>query len=71
MELSLGSSLPIVSEFVGVLNLENREISIRQLQPERNYAGQISENGRVILLREVGQPKPIHLIHEETLAQLV
>ena len=71
MELSLGSSLPVVSEFVGVLNLENREISIRQTQPERNYAGQVSENGRVIVLREAGQSRPIHLIHEETLTQLV
>lgn len=71
MELSSGSSLPVVSEFVGLVNLESREISIRQIQPEKNYAGQISENGRVIVLSEVGQSKPIHLIHEETLAQLV
>jgi hypothetical protein len=71
MELSSGSSLPVVSEFVGLLNLESREISIRQIQPEKNYAGQVSENGLVIVLREVGQSKPIHLIHEETLAQLV
>jgi hypothetical protein len=71
LEQSSGSSLPVVSEFVGVLNLESLEISIQQTQPEKIYSGQISENGRVITLWQTGQSKPIHLVHDETLVQFV
>jgi hypothetical protein len=71
LERSSGSSLPVVSEFVGVLNLESREISIHQAQPEKIYGGQISENGRVMVLRESGHSKAIHLVHEETLARFL
>jgi hypothetical protein len=71
VEVSSRSSLPVVFEFAAVLNLETREISIRQSQPGKTYEGQISENGRVMTLREPGRPKPIHLVHEETLAQLL
>jgi len=71
VEVSSRSSLPVVFEFTGALNLETREISIHQTHPENTYSGQISENGRVMTLREAGHPKPIHLVHEETLAQLV
>ena len=71
VEVSSRSSLPVVFEFVGAVNLETREISIRQAQPDRIYGGHISENGRVMTLREAGHSKPIHLVHEETLARLV
>jgi len=71
VELSLGSSLPVVSAFVGQLNLESREFLIRQAHPEKSWSGQLSENGRVMVLREAGRAKPMHLIHEQTLAQLV
>ena len=71
VELSSGSSLPVVSDFVGQLNLESRELSIHQAHPQKVWIGEISENGRVMALREVGQSKPIHLVHEQTLAQLV
>ena len=71
VERSLGLSLQVVAEFVGQINLESRDISIHQRQPEKAYTGQISENGRVIVLYEAGEAKPIHLVHEETLAQLV
>jgi hypothetical protein len=71
VELLAGSSLPVVSEFVAELNLETREISIRQSRPDRRYLGQFSENGRLLVLRENGQPKPIYLVHEETLATLL
>jgi hypothetical protein len=71
VEVSSRSSLPVVFEFVGALNLETREITIHQTQPDKIYGGQISENGRVMTLREAGHSKPIHLVHEETLAQLV
>ncbi len=69
-------SLPVVFEFVGVLQIETRELSIQEAQPNqpRNYAGQFSENGRVLTLRprdaEQRAGKPFHLIHEETLAAL-
>jgi len=71
VEVSSRSSLPVVFAFVGVLNPETREISVHQAQPDKIYSGQISENGRVMALREAGHSKPIHLVHEETLAQLV
>jgi hypothetical protein len=71
VELFAGSSLPVVAEFVAEVNLETREISIRQSHPDRRYLGQFSENGRVLVLRENDQPKPIHLVHEETLSELV
>jgi hypothetical protein len=71
VELSSGGALPVVSEFAGVLSLETREVSLRQTQPDKEYTGQISENGRVMVLRVSGQAKPIHLVHEETLAELL
>ena len=71
VELSSGSSLPVVSDFVGQLNLESRELSIRQSQPGKIFSGDLSENGRVMVLRQAGQAKQIHLVHEQTLAQLV
>jgi len=71
IEISSRGSLPVIFTFGGVLNLETREISIQQAQPEKLWDGQISENGRVMELREVGRAKPIHLIHEQTLEQLV
>jgi hypothetical protein len=71
VEVSSRSSLPVVFEFAGVLNLQTREVSIRQTQPDKTYDGQLSENGRVMTLREAGRSKPMHLVHEETLAQLV
>lgn len=71
VELASGSSLPVVSEFHGELNLETREFSLQQSQPERHYSGQISENGRVMVLQQSGQSKAVHLVHDETLAELV
>jgi hypothetical protein len=71
LEISSGSSLPVVSGFAGSLNLESREILLQQVNPDRHFTGQISENGRVITLREKEQSKPMHLIHEGTFAQLV
>jgi hypothetical protein len=70
LEQSSGSSLPVVSEFVGVLNLETREITIDHPHLEATYHGRISENGRVMILRQGAQSKPIYLVHEETLAEL-
>jgi hypothetical protein len=61
----------VIFPFDGVLNLETREISIHQAHPEKSWAGQISANGRVMVLQETSQAKPIHLVHEETLAQLI
>jgi len=71
VEISSRSSLPVVFEFAGLLNLQTREVSIHQTQPDKIYDGQLSENGRVMTLREAGRSKPMHLVHEETLAQLV
>ena len=71
VEVSSRSSLPVVFEFAGLLNLQTREVSIHQTQPDKIYDGQLSENGRVMTLREAGRSKPMHLVHEETLAQLV
>jgi hypothetical protein len=71
IEISSGASLPVIFPFDGVLNLETREISIQQAHPEKSWAGQISANGRVMVLREAGQAKPIHLVHEQTLEQLI
>jgi hypothetical protein len=71
IEQSSGPALPIVSEFVGVLNLETREISFQLAQPATAYNGQISENGRVMVLRQTGQARPLYLVHEETLAELI
>jgi hypothetical protein len=70
VELYAGFLLPVVSEFIADLNLETREISIRQSRPDRRNLGQFSENGRVLVLRETGKPKPLHLVHDETLATL-
>jgi len=71
VELYSGSALPVVLGFVGQLNLENREFSIRQDQSGKNFTGKISENGLVMTLHEMGSSKPIYLVHEPTLAQLV
>ncbi len=71
IEISSNGSLPVIFTFDGVLNLETREISIHQAQPEKAWSGQISENGRVMTLSAAGQAKPIHLIHEQTLEQLI
>jgi hypothetical protein len=71
IEISSGASLPVIFPFDGVLNLETREISIHQAQPEKSWSGQISANGRVMTLQEAGQAKPIHLVHEQTLDELI
>ena len=71
IELSSGGSLPVVFPFQGVLNLESRELTIQQAQPEKRWGGALSENGRVMTLLEVGQSKLVHLVHESTLEQLV
>jgi hypothetical protein len=71
IEIASGGSLPVVFPFDGVLHLETREISVQQAHPVKAWTGQISENGRVMVLREAGQAKPMHLVHEQTLAQLV
>ncbi len=71
-------AFPVVFEFVGMLQIETREISIQETplnRVPRNYAGQFSENGRVLKLRMLGAErsagKAFHLIHEETLAALL
>jgi hypothetical protein len=71
VELFKDSALPVVSAFEGQINLESREFSIRQSEPGKSFSGQISENGLVIVLHAAGQTKPIHLVHEQTLGQLV
>jgi hypothetical protein len=71
VEVSSLASLPVVFEFAGILNLETREITIRQAQPDKTYDGRISENGRVMTLHEAGRPKPLHLVHEQTLEELI
>ena len=71
IEISSGASLPVIFAFAGLLNVETREISIQQAHPQKSWSGQISTNGRVMQLTEVGQVKPIHLVHEETLEQLL
>jgi hypothetical protein len=71
VEISSGAALPVVTEFAGQLNIQSRELSLQQAHPAKAWAGQISENGRVMVLREAGQAKLIHLVHEQTLAQLV
>lgn len=70
IEISSGASLPVIFPFAGVLNLETREIALQQAHPEKSWAGQISTNGRVVMLQEAGQAKPIHLVHEQTLDEL-
>jgi hypothetical protein len=71
IEISSNGALPVIFQFTGGLNLENREISILQVQPEKAWSGNVSENGRVIVLREASKGKPMHLIHEQTLEQLI
>jgi hypothetical protein len=71
VEMASGSSLPLVFEFIGALNLETREIVIDQPHSGMRFSGHISANGRVMVLREDGQARPLHLVHEETLAELV
>ncbi len=77
MEYFSGRSLPVVFDFVGSLQIETRELVIREPRPnlpERTYSGQLSENGRVMTLHahlpEGRTSKPIHLIHDDTLAEL-
>jgi hypothetical protein len=68
---------PVVFDFVASLDIENREIVIREPhpnKPERTFSGQFSENGRVMAL-STGLPadrtsKAFHLVHEDTLADL-
>jgi len=71
VEHSFGRSLPVVSDFSGALNIETREITIHETQHDRHYAGQFSENGRVLTLRQQGEAKPLHLVHDETLRDLL
>jgi len=71
MEFWQGSALPVVLGFVGQLNLENREFSIRQDQSGENLTGQISENGLVMTLREASQAKLMHFMHHQALEQFV
>lgn len=71
IEISSGGSLPVIFPFAGMLNLETQEISLQQTQPDKSWSGQISTNGRVIMLQEAGQAKPIHLVHERTLEELM
>jgi hypothetical protein len=76
MEYGHGSSLPVVFECTGTVDLETRDLSIHEAnQGERSYVGRFSENGRVIslssLLATGRKSKPFHLVHEDTLAQLV
>ena len=71
LEVSRGQSLPVVFAIHGELNLESREISFRQEQPEAAWQGQFSLNGRVLQLRRAGEVKAIALVHEETLRDLV
>jgi hypothetical protein len=85
-------ALPVVFDFVGSLQLDTREVILRELPANtlavqlqapapselegRFYAGQISENGRVMSLQAVAadgrtaKSKPFHLIHEGTLSEL-
>lgn len=77
--MEYGSSIsPVIYDFTGSLDLYSREIVIHephQNQPERQYTGQISENGRVMTLHITAPDgrvtsKPIYLVHEPTLATL-
>jgi hypothetical protein len=77
VEYGSGATLPVVVDFAGTLDLDTREFSIRESQPERDaksYVGRFSENGRVIVLRSAvpdgRMSKPFHLVHDETLAEL-
>lgn len=71
IEISSSDSLPVIFTFDGVLNLETREISVHQAHPEKFWSGQISTNGRVMMLRQADQATPIHLVHEQTLEELI
>lgn len=69
---------PVIYEFAASLDIEAREIELREPhphQPERNYAGQFSENGRVLTMQVVlpggKTSKPFYLIHESTLADFL
>ena len=77
LEYSADSSLPVVFEFVGTLDLDSREVLIHSGQednPERSYEGRFSENGRVLELRMrtpgKSRSKPLHLINETTIREL-
>lgn len=77
LEYSTDSSLPIVFEFIGALDLDTRDVRIDDghgNNPERSYEGRLSENGRVLTLRSrmpgKTQAKPLHLVHEGTVQEL-
>ena len=75
IEYGSGESLPVVVEWNGTVDLETRDISIHESsQSDKSYVGRFSENGRVFTLCSVSatgrKSKPLHLIHEGTLAQL-
>ena len=74
LEYSTDQSLPVVFEFVASVDLHTRELSV-QGSDESRFSGQFSENGRVLRLRShlAGSKTsiPFHLIHEDTLEQLI
>ncbi|RYH52646.1 MAG: hypothetical protein EON54_14355 [Alcaligenaceae bacterium] len=77
MELSANAALPVVYQFSGTLDLENREVRLddgHPEHPERVYIGSFSTNGRVLTLRahHSGKipSKELYLIHEPTLMDL-
>src|SRR5688500_8066012 len=48
LEYSTNSSLPVVLEFLGTIDLENREVRLEGAQntdPAHSYVGSFSENG--------------------------
>ena len=67
-------SLPVVLEFTGTLDLESRELTIRDLSHTQTYAGRFSENGRVLTVESTtrgrGTARPMYLIHEGTRQEL-
>lgn len=63
------TSLPVVLDFVGSVNLETREVVISDSN-EGRYRGQFSANGRVMTLRKDGTGQELRLVHEETLRYL-
>jgi hypothetical protein len=76
LEYGSGASLPVVVECNGTIDLETRDISIHESTADpKSFVGRVSKNGRVITLHlssgSGSKSKPVHLVHEETLAQLV
>jgi hypothetical protein len=74
LEQGARGSLPVVYEFLGTLDLESRELTIRDQADAQSYAGRFSENGRVLTLELTtggrGTGRPMHLIHEGTRQEL-